>query len=69
MHGAESVGDVDLRQVRQGLGKGGIVLGLAGGEAGVLQQHNFAGPQLLGLQPGIGTHHVPGHQHLLAQQL
>ena len=72
MDGAEGVGYVHAvltGQAGHGLGKLGIVLGLALLEAGVLEKHDLAGLQRGGLGLGVGAHHVGGKDHVPAQQL
>ena len=66
---AEGVGHIEVGHVGHGLGQGGVVLGLAGLEAGVLQQHDLAGLEGGGLGLGVGAHHVVGHDDRLVQQL
>ena len=69
MNRAEGVGHIDLSHRGHLTGQLGVVLGLARLKAGVLQQHNLAGLEGGGLGLGVGAHHVPGHDHRLAQQL
>ena len=69
MHGAEGVGHIQLRHVRQLLGEAGVVLLLADIEPQVLQQHDLAGLQGSGLGFGIFTHDILGEDDLPAQQL
>ena len=69
MGGAEGVVDVDIGQVRQLLGKGGVVLFLFLMEADVLQQHGLSLLQGGGQGLGALAHHVGGQLDLLAQQL
>ena len=66
---AEGVGHVQLRHIRQLLGKGGVVLLLTGVEAQVLQQHDLAALQRRGLGLGVLAHDVLGKDDLPAQQL
>ena len=69
VHGAESVGHIDIRKGGQLFGKLGVVLGLALFKAGVLQQQDLARLQSGGLGGGIFSHHIMGKEHLPAQQL
>ena len=69
MDGAEGVGHVQVRHGRQLLRQLRIVLGLALFKAGVLQQQDLARLERRGLGPGVGAHHVGGHQDVLPQQL
>ena len=69
VHGAEGVRHVDFRHVGKGLGESGIVLGLALGEAEVLQQEDLAGLQRGGLGLGVLTDGIGGKDHFLSQQL
>ena len=69
MHGAEGVGDIDLCHGGHGLGKLGVVLGLALFKTGVFQQHDLTGFEGGGLGLGIGAHHILGHDDGFAQQL
>ncbi len=69
VHGAESVGDIDLSHVGQGLGEVGIVLGLALVEAQILEQQDLAGLQRSGLGLGVGADGVLGKDNVHAEQL
>ena len=69
VHGAESVGDVDLSHGGQLLGERRVVLLLFGMEADVLQQHGLAGLDLGGQLLGVRANDVLGQLHLKAQLL
>ena len=69
MDRAEGVGDIDLGQVGQGLGKGGVVFLLALVKAQVFQQHDLAGLKGCGLGLGVRADDVFGEEDLSAQQL
>ena len=69
MHGTEGVGHIQIRHVGQLPGQLRVVLGLAGLEAGVLQQQDLSRLQGGRLGLGVGAHHVMGENHFPAQQL
>ena len=67
MHGAESVGDVDVGHGGQFLGERRVVLLLFGVEADVLQQHGLAGLDFSGQLLGVRADDVLGQLHFKAQ--
>ena len=69
VNGAEGVGHVEVGHVGQSLGKGGVILLLAGLETEIFQKHDLAGLQGGGLGPGVLAHHIGGEDDLAAQQL
>ena len=69
MHGAEGVGDVQLRHGGKLPGKLRVVLLLPGVKAQILQQHDLAALQGRRLGLGVLAHDVLGEDDLLAQQL
>ena len=68
MHGAESVGHINLGHIGHSLGQLGIVLGFTLLKTGVLQQQHLTGLQSGGLGLGILAHHVGSHDDFAAQQ-
>ena len=69
MRRAEGIVDIQLRQIRQRLGKGGIVLRLPGVEPHVFNQHRLAVLQGSDLGMGVIPDDVGGKGHLAVQQL
>ena len=67
--GIRNIDPVHPGQSCQLFGKGGVVPGLPLLKAGVLEQHDLPRLQSRSLGGGIGTHHVVGQKHRLAQQL
>ena len=68
MHGAEGVGNIDVRHIGQRAGEGRVVLLLALVKAQVFQQHDLSRPQGGGLGARVLADDVVREDHRPPQQ-